>query len=145
MSRHRLIFASVTIVSVLTIRCRRETASAPVDGGADTSVAASPCAWPAQRTAALPTPLELQALIQRCTGQALEASHPVSAVAIGAGGPVLAYAEIVGGDAGASSLIGLVDSPARGPSRSLIGERMDIRVGVGQRGEKATGVVHERR
>lgn len=98
---------------MLTIRCHRETASAsaPIDASVDTSVAVSPCAWPAQRTAALMTPLELQALIQRCTGQALEASHPVSAVAIGAGGPVLAYAEIVGGDAGARSLIALVDSP----------------------------------
>ena len=111
MSRWWLIFAPFAIVSMLTIGCHRGSASAGLDASADTSVVASPCAWPGQRAPSFMSALELQSLIQRCTAQAVEATHPVSRVEVGTSRQMLVYAQLVGGDARSQLLVGLLGSP----------------------------------
>ncbi len=60
--------------------------------------------------------LELQSLIQRCTAQAVEATHPVSRVEVGTSRQMLVYAQLVGGRRTLSAVgrpLGLSTRPLR--------------------------------
>lgn len=105
MSSARLFLAALALAA-----CHKSEPVADADASPVDASVASPCAWPAVRTAdALGQP-ELQTLVRKCTGQTPEATSMVNIARL-SNGSVLAYVETLDGDGGVHMLMAFIDSP----------------------------------